>query len=189
MKILVFGGSFNPIHIGHLHLADEVVHQFKYDLVLFVPSNISVHKEAKEPLIPQQRLTMITLALKDPKFQLEGCEIERGGLSYSIETVRHLKEHYKPSGKMGFILGDDLIPGFKNWKEAETLSREVDLLVAHRRYKKNLFFDFPHKYCSNLLLAISSGDIRSRIFHNKPFRHLVPEKVGEYIMGQGLYGK
>ena len=189
MRMLFFGGSFNPVHLGHLHLAEEVKREFGYDRVLFIPSNISVHKENRNPINPDHRLKMLSLALSDTSFLLEDCEIKRGGFSYSIETVDHLKKHYKPTGKLGFILGDDLVPGFNKWKNAELLSREVDLLIAHRKYKREIPFDYPHKYCSNLLLPVSSSEIRSRIARGLPFRYLVPEKVAEYIIDQGLYRK
>jgi nicotinate-nucleotide adenylyltransferase len=96
-------------------------------------------------------------------------------------------EKHRIEGKPGFILGDDLIEGFTSWKNAGELAHIVDLIVAHRKYKKRRHFSFPHRYIDNLMLPISSSDIRSRIRNNEAVRFLMPDGVWSYIEDNGLY--
>lgn len=135
MKIAVLGGSFNPIHIGHLALADEVCTSLFYDKVIFVPSLNSPHKEMNCALPAKERLKMVKLACKnDTRFIVEDCEILRGGVSYTYQTLEFLEKKYKNllSEKLGLILGSDLFSGFHLWKNAEEISKKVNLILAKR---------------------------------------------------------
>jgi len=189
VKVLLVGGSFNPVHIGHLVTAQEVRIQFGYDLVLLVPSLRPPHKALDEDPGAGHRLAMLALAIgDDPTMAVDECEIRRGGTSYTIDTVRDLSERYAIDGKLGLLLGDDLIPGFPQWREPEILAGETDIVCAHRSALEPLRLDFPHRYANNPLVAISSSLIRSRAEAALPFRHLVPESVYDYIRQKGLYG-
>ena len=188
MRAAVLGGTFNPVHIGHLYLADEVRLSLGYERVIFVPANIPAHKSPAEEATSAERLEMLQRALHPYGcFAADPCEIERGGVSYSIETVRHLKERYGVEGKLGFIIGDDLIAGFDNWKDAGKLAREVDLIVAHRASTSERRFEYPHRYIDNIILAVSSSQIRSRIRTGRTARFLLPNTVWEYIQERRLY--
>lgn len=135
MKIAVLGGSFNPIHIGHLALADEVCVSLGYDKVIFVPTFIPPHKMPVDTVSADDRLEMVRLAcMDDGRFEADPCEIERGGTSYTYDTVDYLEKKYGSSldGKIGLIMGDDLIPGFHLWHRAQELSEKCTLILARR---------------------------------------------------------
>jgi nicotinate-nucleotide adenylyltransferase len=120
-------------------------------------------------------------------FLLDTCEIDRGGVSYSIDTVAFLMEKYHITEKMGFVLGDDLIASFHEWKDARRLADKVDLIVAHRKYEKRRAFRYPHTYIDNTALPISSSDIRRRIREGRSARFFLPESVWRYIQDNHIY--
>ena len=96
MKLAIFGGTFNPVHIGHLAMADDVCSTLGYDKILFVPAFVPPHKIAKDMESPENRVAMLAAAFKDDeRFEVEPCEIERGGTSYTIDTVKYIIEKYK----------------------------------------------------------------------------------------------
>ena len=186
-KTVIIGGSFNPIHIGHLYIAAELVNQLGYEDVIFIPAYIAAHKGASNSIEPEERLAMVRLALSGSGFFLDDCEMRRGGVSYTILTVQDIYERRPIDGKLGFVIGDDLISGFHLWKDASALAEKVDLIVAHRESVEEIPFAFPHRYISNLLLPISSSDIRRRVKEGLAFRFLVPEAVFTYINSHKLY--
>ena len=187
MKTAILGGSFDPVHIGHLHLADEVKRKFDYERIIFVPSNIPAHKEPEGTTSAEQRLEMLRYALQGSDFVLDDCEIRRGGISYSVDTVPELKENYRISGKPGLIIGDDLVAGLEQWKEWEKLIKMVDLLIARRVYRESVECTVPHTYLDNGILPISSSDIRKRVRSGGAFRYLLAEQVYGYIVENGVY--
>ena len=188
MRVLVLGGSFDPVHIGHLFLAEEVRCQFGYDRVVFVPAAEAPHKAPSGETTDQQRLDMLKLAVKPNKhFLVDDCEILRGGRSYTVETIPVINERYRPDGRVGFIIGDDLVSGFSTWRSHEELAEMVDLIVAHRQFQERVEFAFPHRYADNLLLPVSSSEIRMRIAAGKAVRHIVPDPVFGYIERYELY--
>ena len=120
MRLAVLGGSYNPIHIGHLMLADAVSLRYGYNTVAFVPAFLSPFKDGHSGCTAQDRLAMVKRAIADnPAFYCEPCEIERQGISYTIDTLQFLKEKYPQcEGKIGLIIGDDLLESFGNWRGA-----------------------------------------------------------------------
>ena len=188
MSTVFLGGSFDPVHIGHLHLAEEVMIQLSYDRVVFVPAAEAPHKAPSGASTSAQRLDMLQAAVKDDRrFIVDDCEITRGGLSYTVETVPILQNRYSPEDRLGMIIGDDLIEGFVSWKSHEILAELVDIIIAHRQFAHRVEFAFPHRYVDNLLLPLSSREIRSRVASGKPYRHIVPEPVFRYIERYMLY--
>ena len=221
MKLAIYGGSFNPIHNGHLMVADSAL-DLGYDKVLFVPTFIPPHKQLAGSVSPSSRLAMIEAAIDgNPKFEIEPCEIQRGGISYTIDTVRFLKEKYRGSltGKIGLILGQEIAAEFGKWKSPDEVAAFCDIIIARRQNmsgEKMRMSPFGNKprgdyiggidpqgefmeidkasfkwgcvSLKNLILPITSTDIRNRISQGKSWRYLVPSAVYDYIVANKLYG-
>jgi len=187
MSFAIFGGSFNPLHLGHMYIADEVRAALGYDSIIFIPSNISAHKPSYDIVSPGDRLEMLIYASQGINWmEVDDREIKRGGVSYSIDTVKELYNERIPEEKPGLIIGDDLVSGLEKWKDRETLMDMVNLIIV-RRAKGSISVPFPFKVVNTLSLEISSSDIRRRIAENRPFQYLIPEKIFHYIDEKGLY--
>ncbi len=188
MQTVIIGGSFNPLHIGHLFLAEEAFVQFACKQVIFVPSHSSAHKHDRTSVSPEARFSMVSLAVDGLEWiTVDDCEIKRGGVSYSIDTIRQLERTYSFEEKPGFVIGDDLVADFHLWKDYEMLLNKVEIIVAHRMYPEKVNVPFPHQYLNNVLIPISSSDIRERIREGDAYRFLIPEKVYHYIRENKLY--
>lgn len=136
MKIAVLGGSFNPVHNGHLALADAAARELGFDRILFIPDYVPPHKDGGNLVSAENRLEMVRLAVsEDERFECESCEIDRGGISYTYDTIQFLKEKYKGQieGKIGIIMGQELAAEFSKWYKAEKLASECELIVALRK--------------------------------------------------------
>jgi nicotinate-nucleotide adenylyltransferase len=189
MKAVVLGGTFNPVHNGHLFIAEEVRSVFGYDIAIFVPSNQPVHKDPSPVLAARHRLAMLRRAVAgNERFIVDPGEIERGGPSYSIDTVANLIPLYGIEGKPGFVIGDDLVAGFPTWKNVDELVRIVDLIVARRTLAGPVQLAHPHRTVMNAILPISSSEIRRRIGEGRPVKYLLPDAVLDYIRDNTLYG-
>ena len=188
MRFALLGGTFNPIHIGHLYIAEEVLVSLGYERIVFVPSYRPAHKTVGEKDDPQKRLEMVRLATEGrEEFIVEDCEVLRKDTSYTMDTIEYLYRRYPVTGKIGLIIGEDLVPGFPTWKMVDRLLKEVDIIVAYRTKREPFPYPVPVQYIENLVLPISSSEIRTRIKAGKAFRYLVPESVYRYICEQGLY--
>ena len=190
MKLAIFGGTFNPVHTGHLALVDDVRNTLGYDLILLVPANIPPHKDLADGASAADRLAMLRLATDGVSFLgVEDCELERGGLSFTIDTLGFLEEKYagKIEGKIGLIIGQDLIAGFQTWKNAAGIAEKADIIVAKRPLSGTEAFMYPYRPLENPLLSISSSEIRDRIASAKSWRYLVPDPVYRYIVEHHLY--
>lgn len=189
MRILLFGGTFNPVHWGHLVLAEELREEFSYDLVLFVPSARPPHKQVSvsDPG-PEERLAMLRLAVSgNPGLAVDDCELHREGPSYTVDTLKYFLSHYEVEGRPGLVIGDDLAPGFASWREPETIASMADIIIA-RRGGEGTAFPYRHLNARNRLIPISSSEIRERLMSGLSVRYLVPEAVLDYIRKGGLYG-
>ena len=195
MRLAVLGGSYNPIHIGHLMLADAVALRYGYDTVAFVPAFLSPFKDGHSGCTAEDRLAMVKLAIADnPAFYCEPCEIRRQGVSYTIDTLKFLKKKFPQcEGKIGLIIGDDLLEGFSGWREAEYIPDYADIIVGNRiidRYSTEQAASagkVPHLRVDNALLPVSSSGIRAAIQEKKSWRYLVPSGVYSYIKEHKLY--
>ena len=196
MKIAVLGGTFNPVHIGHLTLAQEVILSLGYDTVLFVPAYVSPFKQFEDTASAEQRCKMLSLAIStESRFCLELCEIERGGVSYTYETIEYLnkkfckelqEESLPQFRKVGFIMGSDLIEGFNRWKRADFVAANSTILLAERGSSSQ--FEYEHIKLNNALLPVSSSAIREKIQSGKSWQYLVTPEVYSYIIKGSLYG-
>lgn len=187
-KTAIFGGTFNPVHIGHLFVAEEILAHSGCDRILFIPAHTPPHKFVDDPG-PDIRFRMLKDSIADtPEFEASDCELNRAGISYSIDTVRYLVEKGITEPHPVFVLGDDLIPGFGRWKLPEALAAETELLVFHRESAEQVAFGFPHRYLENLPLPVSSSMIRTRIAEGLAWRSLVPAPARSLIESLRLYG-
>lgn len=187
LKTIIIGGTFNPIHNGHLYISEELKVQFGYERVIFVPSNYQAHKSTSDLVPAKNRIDMLRLALEDSSSLVDLCEIERGGISYMLDTVKTIQNQYNITGRIGLFIGDDLISSLKDWHNVEELLEVVDIVVAHRESEKEIATNILHKYLDNVSISISSSKIRDRIRTGRAFRYLIPEQVYSYIKDKGLY--
>jgi len=192
MKLAVLGGSFNPPHIGHMALAEDVRITFGYDKILFIPVHVPPHKQLASGASDQDRINMVSLSIRENSFfDIDDCEIKRGGVSYTIDTLRMLKSKYrdKLEGKIGFIIGDDLAAGFPTWHCADQIPLEADLILArrHKNDVSDLDFPYEHKSILNDVISVSSSEIRDKIASGRSYRYLVVNEVYRYINERHLY--
>jgi len=188
VKTAIFGGSFNPVHYGHLLIAREVV-GIGYQRILFIPAANPPHKILARGADDADRISMLKLALQDfPRAELWEGEIYRAGLSHSIDTVRELRENGILDSRAGIIIGDDLASDFSSWKEVPKLMDEVDIILARRDMKREVEFGYPCLRLPNAPVPHSSSEIRWRIENGMSIDGLVPFPVAEYIGRNKLYG-
>ncbi len=189
MKLAILGGSFNPVHIGHLALAEEVVASLGYDRLLLIPSFKSPFKATAEGATAADRLDMLAASVEgDRRIAVEDCELRRGDVSYTIDTVAELERRYRPEGKIGVVLGDDLAAGFTDWMHAAELSERTDLIVGRRVADGTIPFPFAHRAVANERIELSSTEIRRRIASGASWRYLVSEGARRIIEDRLLYG-
>ncbi len=188
MKTVIFGGTFDPVHIGHLHLADIVCRKYGNPEIIFLPSGIPPHKDNTDISSSGHRIKMLELALKDTPWTLELSEIKREGITYTIDSVHLLRKKYEWKEPPGFIIGDDLLQGFTSWKEPDLLAEEVRFILASRLYTSSVKFDYPHDNLENSILPVASSEIRRAALAGEAFRFLLVPAVYDYISKNRLYG-
>ena len=204
MRLGVMGGTFDPIHIGHLVTAEEARCQFTLDRVMFMPSARPPHKTGVPHSPASDRLKMVELAIKgNPNLEVSDIEHTRGGLSYTIDTLRELRREMGPDSELFFITGADAILEILTWKDPEELLSQARFIAATRpgfeleklrdalpRHNSEGADALESVYSMEIpALAISSTDIRQRAADGRPFRYLVRDSVWEYIIANGLYTK
>jgi len=187
MKIGILGGTFNPIHIGHLILAEEARENLALDRVIFIPANLAPHKDGRDIIDARERLKMIKLAIKgNEHFSVSDLEIKRDGTSYTIDTIRAFKQIYR-GDNLHFIIGSDLLKYLDGWKDLDEIMKMVKFIVATR---PGFALDaIPSRIATMPIRAVdvSGFEIRSAIKENKSFRYLVPDAVYKYILKKKLY--
>jgi len=187
MKIGILGGTFNPIHIGHLILAEEAREKLALDKVVFVPANLPPHKDSSDIAPASSRYSMIKDAIKSNRyFSVSDLEIKRDGRSYTIDTVKNFKNIY-PKDELYFIIGSDLLKYLDEWKDLAEITKIVKFIAATR---PGYALERIPTYISTLPIRavdISGFEIRQAIKDNKSFRYLVPDAVFKYINKKRLY--
>ena len=213
MRIGLFGGTFDPIHWGHLRSAEEVRESFALDRILFIPTAKPPHKRGQTKTAARDRLAMVRLALaSNPKFRVSNVEINRPGVSYSVDTLRYFAARRRANDTYYFVLGLDAFREIETWKDFRQVfplcnfivtsrpgSRKSKLLSGISVAVRKLFcYDSIkkiHRHRSGTTLhflqltdfAVSASDIRARVREGKSIRYLVPDAVEDYINKRGLY--
>lgn len=189
LKVGIYGGSFDPIHNGHLITAQAVKEMRELDKIIFVPSYISPHKQDTETSDVEHRVNMLQLAIKNvPYFEMSDIEINRKMISYTADTLREMSERYK---HLELIIGYDNIFKFHTWRQPDEIIRLAKLVVLRRklnipRGKQNKFYRAA-AFVKSPFIQISGSVIRRRLGENLPINFMVPEKVQEYILKNKLY--
>lgn len=212
LRVGIFGGTFNPIHLGHLRSAEEVREAFSLDRVYFVPAARPPHKHGDDVAPAAHRLKMVELAVADnPFFAVSAVELQREGLSYSVDTIRYFLTTLQPSA-LSFILGLDAFRELPTWKDYTTIPALCDLIVTSRpglptppanqllpvALKSAFWYDpvgYMHRHLSGHTLAlyeitglpIAASTIRDKVRQGQSVRYLVPPAVEAYISRHALY--
>ncbi|KIL46067.1 nicotinate-nucleotide adenylyltransferase [Jeotgalibacillus campisalis] len=185
-KVGILGGTFNPLHIGHLIMANEAYHELKLDEVRFMPSAKPPHKSRDLQVKDDQRIRMIQLAIEDIEyFKLELIEFERSGLSYTYDTIIQLKD-IEPETEFIFLIGGDMIDYLPSWYRIEDLVHQVQFAGFVRPGYEGKT-EYPVLMLQSPMIDLSSTLIRDRLNNKKDSTFLLPQKVYDYINMEGLY--
>lgn len=186
-KVGLFGGTFNPPHIGHLIMANEVFVALGLSEVRFMPNAKAPHKEVSQSATNEQRLKMVELAIEGvPYFKLETFELERGGISYTYDTMKRLCER-EPDVVFYFIIGGDMIDSLHTWYRIDELVELVHF-VGVKRPGFEAKTDYNVQMVEAPEINLSSTFIRNRLQQQGSLKYLLPETVEQYIRKEGLYG-
>ncbi|CAI6072358.1 Nicotinate-nucleotide adenylyltransferase [Paenibacillus sp. JJ-100] len=193
MKIGIMGGTFDPIHMGHLLAAEAARDSHALDEIWFMPSHVPPHKP-EAGATGQQRLEMTEAAVKDaPQYEVLGIEMELGGVSYTIDTMRELWRRH-PEHEFFFIIGADMVNYLPKWEEIEELVSKLTFIGVGRPGFQLHLDDLPETLQDRVLMAemplvdISSTAIRRRLAKGHSVRFMIPDAVHDYIVRGGLYG-
>ncbi len=213
MRIGLLGGTFNPIHVGHLRAAVEVIEAFNLDKLLLIPSANPPHKSADQVADAEDRLEMVRLSIKGvPSLEVSDVELARHGPSYTIETLRYFQDQYGAGSEIHFIVGQDAFSEITTWKSYKALFSTAHFIVMTRPGSKLSSIEhFIHTHISDAYqydpvlnrythpewctifcvdithIDVSASEIRDRIRHGRPIRFLVPDTVEAFIVEKGLY--
>ncbi len=189
MKIGLFGGSFDPVHCGHLLVAQAALEELGLDGIVFIPAAQSPFKAGCMPTAPSVRLRLLRLALVGrPEFQVEPLELERGGISYTIDTVEHLTRLH-PGAELHWLIGADHVATLPLWREAARLATLVEFVVIPRPGvdKVEPPSGFRFHWLHGWPLGVSSSLIRERAALGQALNQMVPEAVAAAILSEKLY--
>jgi nicotinate-nucleotide adenylyltransferase len=183
MRIGIYGGTFNPVHHGHLILARQALEEFKLDRLVFVPAAESPFKIQNHSAPAGDRLAMLRLAIaSEDRFSVDPLEIDRGGISYSIDTVKVFRNR-DPGAELFFLVGEDNADRLTEWQRFEELKKLVCFVVLSRSED----FQSPEYPVVQRRIEISSTEIRNRVANQESITYLVPESVKHYIEQHQLY--
>lgn len=217
MGIALFGGSFNPIHMGHISFAQEAIKLPSVSDIYFIPAFVSPFKEGEEAAAPEARLEMVTFAVESfEHFRVLDIEIRRGGKSFTIDTVKEIMEFF-PEEEISLMIGEDAFKDIEKWYEADELLKMVDLIIMVRpggigeannvpfgglaqlvESMSGFCYDENSKvitssYGRDVVLItenlsdVSSTSVREKVRNGRPVDELVPKKVAKYIKANCLY--
>ena len=199
--LAIMGGTFDPIHIGHLMTADEVRNEFNVDEVIFMPTGQPPHKDINRVSDSEHRYLMTVLAtVENPYFNVSRIEIDRPGTTYTVDTIEAIKKLYGPNLKIYFITGADAVHEILTWERVGDLMKICEFVAVtrpgyKRRQLKSTVEELRESFACNVhylevpALAISSSYIRDRVEKGKPIQYLVIQSVEKYIRKFNLYSK
>lgn len=197
LRLGIMGGTFDPVHYGHLVTAEEALAQFRLDRVLFMPTGQPQAKRHPVVTSARDRYLMTVIATAgNPGFEVSSLELDRPGPTYTVDTLRELRRIHGDDAELFFITGADAVLEILAWKDADEVARLTRFIAATRPG-----YDLAHlsealasvhaapvvEYMEIPALAISSTDIRERVAAGRPIRYLLPEAVAAYIRKHGLY--
>jgi len=198
MKLGVFGGTFDPIHYGHLVVAEECRDRLKIDCVLVVPAGLPPHKQVGALTSPEHRMAMVRLAIaSNPSFEASPIELSRPGPSYSVDTLRELRQQQLGDTELFFIMGSDSLADLPSWHDPAGLLANCRLVVVSRPGAPEVDpagLDHLYRGASERItvldaprLDIASSDLRRRVAMGITVRYQLPDEVIAYIESNGLY--
>jgi nicotinate-nucleotide adenylyltransferase len=212
VRVGLFGGSFNPIHLGHLRAAEEVREAMELDLVYFIPAASPPHKSGDGLAPPDQRFRMVQLATKGNRhFMASDAEVRRGGRSYTVETVHHFRTTLRAQASLFLMMGSDSFAELETWKDADEIARSCGIIVHSRNAAREAEaapgalaalrrFGYSNgnglyvhssgqtlTFVTTTYLPISASAIRERLQQQKSVRYLLPADVLDYVERHGLY--
>jgi nicotinate-nucleotide adenylyltransferase len=197
LRLGIMGGTFDPVHFGHLVAAEEALVQFNLDKVVFMPTGRPVRKTHRHVSSAEDRYLMTVIATaSNPDFEVSRLEIDRPGATYTIDTILQLREIHGPRAELFFISGADAVREILTWKDADRIAEMCTFIAATRpgfdaeigSLESREGVPAPRVEAMEVpALAISSSDIRARVSARRPVRYLLPEAVAAYIEKNGLY--
>jgi nicotinate-nucleotide adenylyltransferase len=188
-KIGLFGGSFDPVHLGHLLVAQTAREELGLERLFFIPAAQSPFKPDSKPTSGADRLRLLRLALAGKDWcEVDEQELHRGGVSYTVDSVRDYARRF-PDAQIFYLIGGDHVAKLPSWREAEELSRLAEFVVVPRPGQAETAFPKPFqgRALKGFPLGLSSSQIRERIRAGQPVDHLLPPAVAEVIHSLGLY--
>lgn len=185
MRLALYGGTFDPVHHGHLVLARDALEELQLDRVVFIPANLSPHKQATSPAPAALRREMLAAAIADePGFALDDSELRFPGPSYTIDTVERVRTMY-PEAEIFYLIGADNLHDLHTWRRIEDLRRLVEFVVFGRGDAAG---QAPDQFRTlSRRIDISATEIRRRVARGASIRYLVPEPVRSIITTHQLY--
>jgi nicotinate-nucleotide adenylyltransferase len=189
MRIGIFGGTFDPPHVGHLLAASDALDALALDRLVFVPAARQPFKADGGAAPPEVRLAMVrALVGSDPRFAVDPIEIERGGLSYTVETIRALHARWQANGAVALflLLGADSAQLLPKWREPDAIAELAEIVILARNGDAVATSGFGRAIATRRI-DVSSTEIRSRVHQGRPIRGFVPEAVEALIIRMGLY--
>ena len=188
-RVGLFGGSFDPVHLGHLLVAQAAREELDLTRLFFIPAAQSPFKPDARPTPAPERLRLLRLALAGKTWcEVDEQEIQRGGVSYTIDTVRDYARRF-PGAQLFYLIGADHVSQLPQWRAAEELARRAEFVVIPRPGQGEAPFPAPFRgrRLAGFPLGVSSSQIRARVKAGLPIQHLVPETVAEAIRNNRLY--
>jgi len=202
-RVGIFGGSFDPVHAGHLHVARAAAEAFELERIVFVPAARPPHKPGVNLASGADRLAMLSIALaSEPSWSICGLELVREGPSFTIDTLRELPRRLglEPEARLFLLIGSDNLPGLPAWREAEELLERAEPIIVHRgedlgpvwaELQRELPPQLLERLRSALLtpapVRVSASELRARLARGEEPREHLPPGLLEYIRGRGIY--